>query len=254
MIDPGVSDATLDVLAAAAWPGLTVEPYEGWRLRAAGGVTKRANSVLPLGDVTDAERAIDAAEAFAAAQRIPPLFQLSPASRPADLAERLAARGYEAIDPTIVLTGSIDTALARLAPGEPARLDDEPDAAWLDVWWSVDGRGGAAELDVARRILAAIPSRYASVGSNGATHAVGRLTTIDAPDGTAWAGLHAIATRPEARRLGHARTIIRSLLQDARGRGVERLWIQVLAENTGARRLYSALGCEPASRYAYWRR
>ncbi|NQX25741.1 GNAT family N-acetyltransferase [Microbacteriaceae bacterium VKM Ac-2854] len=241
----------LDRLAAAAWPGLIIEPYEGWLFRAAGGVTKRANAVLPLGEVTDADRAIDAAEAFAAAHGIPPLFQLSPASVPADLAERLLARGYAPIDRTMVLTGSVAAALAALGEGPQARLADEPDAAWLDAWWAVDGRGGAAELELARRILAGARSRYASVGSSDAT---GRLAYVDAPDGTPWVGLYALATRPEARRRGHARTIIRSLLQDAHERGVDRLWIQVLAANASALSLYTALGCTPASEYAYWRR
>lgn len=223
--------------------------------RAARGVTKRANSVLPAGEVADVESAIDAAEHFAAAQGIPPLFQLSPASRPSDLGERLGARGYAPVDPTLVLTGSVQTALVRLGDGPEAEPADEPAAAWLDAWWSVDGRGGAEELSVARRILTGTASRYASVrGEDGVSDAVGRLAYATAPDGTPWVGLFALATRPRARRRGHARTIIRALLREAQDRGVERLWIQVLADNTGARALYAELGCEPASRYAYWRR
>lgn len=202
--------------------------------------------MLPLDAVADPERAIDAAEAFAASQGIPPLFQLSPASVPADLAQRLAARGYEAIDRTAVLTGSVTAALAALGDGPEARLADEPDAGWLSAWWAVDGRGGSAELEVARRILVGVRSRYASVGS---TEATGRLAYVDE-----WVGLYALATRPEARRRGHARTIIRSLLRDAQARGIDRLWIQVLADNAPARALYTSLGCTPASEYSYWRR
>jgi hypothetical protein len=39
----------LDLLGARAWPSVETTSLGDWRLRFANGVTKRANSVLPLG-------------------------------------------------------------------------------------------------------------------------------------------------------------------------------------------------------------
>ncbi|WKK72926.1 hypothetical protein Q0F99_08665 [Rathayibacter oskolensis] len=74
----------LDHLAAAAWPPLERRDLGGWQLRAASGVTKRANSVLTSGPVADAVRAIGTAEAFAAERGIlRSSSSVPPASRPA---------------------------------------------------------------------------------------------------------------------------------------------------------------------------
>ncbi|WP_438838127.1 GNAT family N-acetyltransferase, cg3035/Rv0428c family, partial [Clavibacter michiganensis] len=64
-MDPRAAAALLDDLADRGWPADTRELHGGWILRAAGGVTKRANSALPAGPVADPDAALDAAEAFA---------------------------------------------------------------------------------------------------------------------------------------------------------------------------------------------
>ncbi|PPI41016.1 MULTISPECIES: GNAT family N-acetyltransferase [unclassified Rathayibacter] len=263
----------LDRLAADAWPALVRRPLGAWELRASAGVTKRANSVLASGDVVDQEAALDAAEAFAREHGIAPLVQIGPPS-PAGLTGLLAERGAAPIDRTLVLTVSVQEALAALpttsgsppsrsapsgsAPSRPAprprvRLSPAPDEDWLALWWSVDGRGGAEERAVAERILAGCPSSYALAVDGDGPAATGRLALVTAPDGELWGGLFALATRPDARRRGHASAVIRALLEDASGRGVARFWLQVLAENAGARRLYASLGCRESSWYEYWR-
>ncbi|MDY0911800.1 GNAT family N-acetyltransferase [Rathayibacter festucae] len=248
----------LDRLAADAWPPLERRALGGWWLRAAGGVTKRANSVLTSGPVDDAEQAIAAAEAFAREQGIPPLFQLGPATLPADLPERLARRGYAPHERTLVLTGSVTEALAALGPAaaeaaESIETADAPDEDWLSLWWSVDGRGGDSERAIAQRILEGCDSSYALLREASGPAACGRLARATAEDGEPWVGLFALATRPDARRRGHAATILRALLEQAAARGTDRLWIQVLADNAAARRLYASLGCRESSHYEYWR-
>ncbi|QHF21469.1 GNAT family N-acetyltransferase [Rathayibacter sp. VKM Ac-2762] len=253
----------LDRLAADAWPALVRRPFGAWELRASAGVTKRANSVLASGDVVDQEAALDAAEAFAREHGIAPLVQIGPPS-PAGLTGLLAERGAAPIDRTLVLTGSVQEALAALsttsgsapsvsAPRPRVRLAPAPDEDWLALWWSVDGRGGAEERAVAERILAGCPSSYALAVDGDGPAATGRLALVTAPDGELWGGLFALATRPDARRRGLASAVIRALLEDASGRGVARFWLQVLAENAGARRLYASLGCRESSWYEYWR-
>ncbi|ERK67898.1 ribosomal-protein-alanine acetyltransferase domain protein, partial [Leifsonia aquatica ATCC 14665] len=67
-----------------------------------------------------------------------------------------------------------------------------------------------------------------------------------------WGGLYAVATLPSARRRGLARALTTALAREAAAHGVDRLWLQVVADNSAAIALYESLGFVPASRYEYW--
>ncbi|RIJ47288.1 GNAT family N-acetyltransferase, partial [Clavibacter phaseoli] len=126
-----------------------------------------------------------------------------------DLPARLAARGYVAEARTLVQVtdaGAVAGRLADAAPADPAlevTLADAPDDAWLDAWWSVDGRGGSAELAVGRRILERGPAVYAAVRDGDRVLATARLALVDG-----WGGLFAVSTRPEARSRGLSRAVM----------------------------------------------
>lgn len=245
--------SVLDHLADRGWPALEREELEGWTLRASAGVTNRANSVLTAGPVADVGRAVLHAEDWYASRDLPAVFQVSPAS-PAALADELRARGYRTHSQTDILVAESRAVAAFDAPthagaaGDRVALEDVPRAGWTDTWWSVDGRGGDAERSVVERILAGGPALYAAHGDPGSPDAVARLALVGE-----WGGLFAVATRPAARRAGRARQLILALAAAAESRGVRRLWLQVLAENTAAAALYRSLGFERASGYGYWR-
>lgn len=57
-----------------------------------------------------------------------------------------------------------------------------------------------------------------------------------------------IAIRPEARRRGHARALLRALMETAASRGAEALFLEVSERNDAARTLYAALGAEQVGR------
>jgi ribosomal protein S18 acetylase RimI-like enzyme len=256
--------ALLDDLAHRGWPALETHAVGDWVVRWGGGVTKRANSVLPRGEVDDLDSAIDRVEAAYRGRGLPPAFQLSPGSRPANLAGRLEARGYVEDSHTLVQVADIarviarasdpeaaarPSALASAQPGLPGAVvvTGAPSDEWMALWWSVDGRGGDAERAIARRILTGVPALYASVQDASGTLAAARLALVDD-----WAGLYALATRPDARRRGLARRLVLTLAGAAAERGVERMWLQVLADNTAAIALYRSLGFETVSGYSYW--
>jgi len=236
--------ATLDRLADRGWPALERERLGAWTLRASSGVTNRANSVLTAGPVDDEGAAVDAAERWYAARSLPAVFQVSAAS-PAGLGALLAARGYREHSQTDVLVA--ECADVPPVDGHDIRIDEEPGDAWIETWWSVDGRGGDAERAVAARILTGGPALYASAGVPAAPDAVARLALVGE-----WGGLYAVATRPQARRRGLARALAGALATAAAGHGVERLWLQVLSGNAAAHALYASLGFRSASAYAYW--
>ncbi|WP_235500586.1 GNAT family N-acetyltransferase [Leifsonia sp. Root227] len=242
---PLPSPAELDDLADRGWPALEREALGPWTLRFADGVTNRANSVLPSGraDAAAVPDLVAVAEQAYRRRGLPTVFQVSPATDAALPAE-LAARGYREHSATRILVADRATIAAASVAVDIASLPSEP---WMELWWSVDGRGDRAAQAVAERILAGVQALYAASGPAERPDAVARLAVVDG-----WGGLFSVATRPEARRRGHAATLIRAVADAAAVRGVERLWLQVMADNTAAVALYERLGFVQASGYSYW--
>ncbi|MEQ9350428.1 MAG: hypothetical protein RII27_07820, partial [Alphaproteobacteria bacterium] len=137
----------LDWLAARAWPPLYIERQRGWLLRRNDGEFHRANSVLArhgwAGFAPDS--AIADVEAHYTAAGLPPTWQISPASQPAGLDDRLAVRGYRLDDPVHILTrplAGLDSVLP--ACGRTLRITTAGRAsrAWLDTCWPADEHPG----------------------------------------------------------------------------------------------------------------
>jgi ribosomal protein S18 acetylase RimI-like enzyme len=262
-------------LADRGWPALERVDVGGWTARFAGGVTKRANSVHPAGPIE--HPALDAAVAVAEdAYRdrgLVPVFQLGDGD--AALHELLSARGYLAQSETLVLAAGVDAVLTGAgsrrveqsedapvfvpsgasvfvpsAPGASVSVGEKLDDEWLDLWWSVDGRGGHAEREVARRIMTGVRSLYATASDDAGVASVARLALVR-ERGHGWGGLYAVATRPDARRRGLALAVIRTLASAGRQQGVESLWLQVLADNEAALSMYAALGFRRVASYRY---
>ncbi len=247
----------LQRLMDLAWPAPETVAIGGWRARFADGVTRRANSVLPNADPADVDAAITAVERAYAERGLPPTFQMTPGARPSDLDSRLADRGYRVDAPTQVLVADAATNPARLATdasmadaatnsarlATDALVTDEPDEAWMDLWWLVDGRGDGAARAVARTILTGVPGRYASIADEQGLAAVGRLALVDD-----WAGIYCMAVRPDARRRGLGAAMLRALANAASGR---RLWLQVMVGNPAARALYASAGFTSAFTHHY---
>ncbi|MGZ4290019.1 MAG: GNAT family N-acetyltransferase [Gaiellaceae bacterium] len=66
----------------------------------------------------------------------------------------------------------------------------------------------------------------------------------------AWIG--GIGVVPAARRRGVGEALMRALHEEARERGVQRVWLEVIVENTGARTLYEKLGYEQVQDVEVW--
>jgi ribosomal protein S18 acetylase RimI-like enzyme len=234
-----------DRLVAAAWPAPYTERLGGWLLRYAAGVTKRANSVLPLGDPGDLGPAIEGAESFYAARGLPTVFSIGDGAWPG-LDGVLGARGYEVVDPILVMTVDLPapatTAAATPAEHAGGSIDDYPSPEWLDLWRSVDGRY-ADQLDVAGQILTGVPASYVLLADG---QAVGRGVAQGE-----WYGIYCMAVAPAVRRRGLGRAVLRTLLAAARRKGARRAYLIVLERNAAARRLYEQEGFRVAGRSHY---
>jgi ribosomal protein S18 acetylase RimI-like enzyme len=241
----------LDDLMRQGWPAHAEVSVDGWIARLSGGVTQRANSVLPRTAPADLAANLDRVERLYAEHGIATTFQVGPNAQPADLDEVLADRGYRIQSRTSIEVASVDDVLAALADAETAtvRTFAEPEPDWMDLWWSVDGRGDDTARTTAQRILTGGPATYAVRYDEKGPSAIGRMALVGD-----WAGLYCLAVRADRRRQGQAGSIIRALVESARDHGAARIWLQVLADNHGARALYTRLGFRTAAWYHYRRK
>ncbi|MFP3462452.1 GNAT family N-acetyltransferase [Arthrobacter globiformis] len=254
----------------AAWPAPDRELSGGWVLRAAHGVTQRANSIWPrsepLGTRGERLAALRDARAWYRGRRLPVIFQVFDTPGSFELNAVLDDEGFTRQSETLIMVRTADTAPASdPAPaaggdaperGAGVEITDSPSVEWLDLWWSVDGRGGAAELETARAILSGCPALYALVRDDGGgPAAVGRLAVVPGAAGS-WGGLYCMATRPDVRRRGYASRVQQALFQagaalDTGNGALAGYWLLVMASNTVARELYSRAGFSEVSRYYY---
>lgn len=231
-----------DELMRAGWPALEETTVGGWVARFSGGVTNRANSVLPLTAPADLEHAIERVEAMYAERGLPTVFQIGPDGQADGIDRVLAARGYVLGSPTSVFTVEIDQPVVR----DDVEIADSASREWLELWWAVDGRGDAAALAVAEKILGGGPAVYATISDGNGAVAVGRLALVGE-----WGGVYCLAVREDARQRGLGAAVLDGLLAVGRERGVTRSWLQVRLENTAARRLYERAGYTEVARYHY---
>ncbi|MCU1519868.1 MAG: family acetyltransferase [Arthrobacter sp.] len=242
----------IEALMDAAWPAPEREESGGWVLRAASGVTQRANSAWPRDPDGDPGRQLASlrnARLWYRNRRLPLIFQMFEDPRSAPLNAVLDAEGFTRQSETLVL---VREAGPQSGPADAGvELAATPSAEWLRLWWSVDGRGDEAAMAVARGILEGCPAVYALLrDDDGAPAAVGRLALP--PAGTAgWGGVYCMATRPDARRRGFAARILQALLGAGADRGVGAYWLLVTSANAGARELYARAGFSEAGRYLY---
>jgi N-acetylglutamate synthase len=244
---PGQQTPAYDVLMDAAWPAVERQDTGEWVLRAAAGVTQRANSVWPRDAAAEPLVVLREAMQWYRERRLPLIFQMTDTPANAALHHFLDGQGFTRQSETLILTPG--TARGRDLPGGTSgvEISAAPSEEWLQLWWSVDGRGGEAERETARAILAGCPSLYALVrGDDGVPAAVGRLAMVH---GTG--RIYCMATSPSARRRGYATAVLQALLSEGGARGVDSFWLLVTAANRAARRLYSQAGFRESGRYIY---
>ena len=244
----------LEALAANAWPAAEVSCLGGWRLRFTEGVTRRANSVWPNQPLAGAalNETLAQVEAFYAARKEPPRYQLSPAAEPADLDARLAARGYRAVARSAVQAVALPTILQRtkplrLLPAFEVEVSEAYDEAWFVAYAAME-HAGAADHRVRRAILQRIAAQtaYASLRIDGSMAAVG-LGVLEG----AWLGVFCMATASAFRRRGAAAAILRTLAIWAQLYDAHHAYLQVMDDNAPARSLYAGAGFQTLYHYHY---
>lgn len=235
---------TLEEVSARAWPSLHRARLGGWRLHASTGHTGRANTCWAL-ETPDrpVDEAFAAVEAWYEGHGLPPRFKtVDGATAPADLEDRLRARGYRPDTETWVMTGPVG------GEGEGVILDAEPNGAFLSVMFEAlyrDRADAEERISTLRRVPP--PMYFARIAVDGVAAAIGAC----AVDGD-FAGISVMRTSAAHRRQGLAARIVGALLGQAERDGARTSYLQVEKANTGAVALYRQLGFTPAYGYRYW--
>lgn len=256
---PHLAVSVTDLVAVMArhWAPADAERLGGWWLRAAGGFTNRANSVVPLGAPEPAgDEAVRRVRAWYAARGLVARASVAgpvPGGVPddggpaADARALLTGHGWSALPDASAVVLVAPTAPLRHGPELPAGLRmtsaAEPDPAWLAAYRY---RGQQLPADAVPLLLSAPEQVFLSVRDGDRTVAVARGSV-----GGGWAGVTAVEVAPEHRRRGLARALLAAVAAWAHGRGAASCYLQTAESNLPARRLYTAAGFVPHHRYDY---
>ncbi|RSS45838.1 GNAT family N-acetyltransferase [Streptomyces sp. WAC08241] len=245
---PSATFPELARATARAWRPVESEALGEWTLRASDGFTRRANSVLPLGDPgLPVAGALAYVREWYAARKLPAYVQAATGAEGTQelLCAELDRLGWRR-------EVSAEVWIAALAPiGDldadvsAVRLSRTVDEAWLRRYQRFEEPGPAV-----REVLASGPSVwFASVaGADGTPAAIGRCVV----DGR-WAGFMAVEVDPALRRRGLATSVMTALARRALDEGASAAWLQVEADNDGARALYDGMGFAPHHHYHHYR-
>ncbi|MEV3884942.1 GNAT family N-acetyltransferase [Streptomyces griseoincarnatus] len=255
---PAASYEELARITARGWRPVESERLGDWELRAAAGFTRRANSVLPLGDPgRPLNDALTAVRRWYAARGLPAYAQTATGAEGTQelLCAELEKRGWVREVTAELWTGGL-APVADLGDGTSGvLLSRDADEAWLARYQ----RKGVGE--VALRVLGGgspgVPAPgepsvwFATVpGGPGAEApaAIGRCVV----DGR-WAGFAAVEVDPARRRGGLATAVMAALAARALEEGASAAWLQVETDNEGGRALYDRLGFAPHHAYHHYR-
>ena len=231
---PSTADElALEAAAALGWRAAETAELGGWVLRATGGFTGRANSVLPL---RAPGMPLDDALVQAAAwyhDRGLPLKLLVPTEARRLLDAGLAERGWPADPDVHVLAARLDQVRTGAVPDVAVTIADKPDEAWFARY-----RDGAGASPAGRALLLRHDTvGFASVRAGERVLAIGRATIDDG-----WLGVTAVEVEPALRRSGLARAVMAALFEWGRARSATRSYLQVSSDNMAAVALYERLG------------
>ena len=237
----------IEELASNAWPGLVQQQLEGWKLRAANGVTRRANSVFTANPTPCYDRWLELITEFYSSRGLPVRFMVSDAS-PAGLDDKLANLGYEAEAHASVYVAAARDVLER---SDSSQYDGAISAimgdSWLDLFTSMDASRRGKEAIFKQIMLGIGPTKgFAEVSIDRTLVGVGMVVVE-----RGWAGLYDIATHPDHRHMGVGTQIVRSMTNWAASHGATNIYLQVMKNNADAISLYSKLGFSRLYDYHY---
>ncbi|MGW2115193.1 GNAT family N-acetyltransferase [Streptomyces zhihengii] len=252
---PSAGFTELARVTARAWQPVESERLGDWELRAAGGFTRRANSVLPLGDPgMPLDEALDRVRGWYAERGLPARLQIATgaAGTQEELGAALAARGWLREVSAEVWTGALAPVADLTDDDARVRVGRTLDDSWTRRYQrsSEPGPQVRAVLTAGPSVaFATVPAPPPEPGAPArAPAAIGRCVV----DGR-WAGFMAVEVDPAHRRQGLATAVMAALARRALDEGASAAWLQVESDNAPARELYAGMGFAVHHHYHHFR-
>lgn len=255
---PALTGTALVETLLGGWRALSRLEVDGFAVLRSRGVTRRANSVVPLEPSSDPaapDAAVTRIEGLLDAAGERPVFRLFTGEgldhEPVRAA--LAQRGYEQDAPVHVLQRTLSD--HRTAPDPRAVIAvGSPPEPWLEASWRLAPRPEDGARETLRDLMAGTPALYLALedpdSAGRGPLAVGRAALVPHRRRTI-AVLDQIAVDPGRRREGLGRAVVRSLLSLSAVQGADLALLEVETGNAAARALYRGERFAPAGEYRY---
>ncbi|UJF36012.1 GNAT family N-acetyltransferase [Paenibacillus hexagrammi] len=254
MHNQNVPSKELDQIAARTWPAEETAYMGSWCLRASRGVTKRGNSVYAAGEYPPDSNWLSNIEQFYRDRSLPAVFHVA-AGAPEGLDEALAQNGYSIEAPCLVMTAcsqevedtTLNLLLLKTWKGCEVILHDTAKEDWVHDFISME------QFPLSRKPFydglferMPEPRAFLSIRFGGETIAAG----VSIVEGK-WAGFVSIVVREDFRGRGISYLLMHHLTKWSLEQGASCQYLQVMAENETARKLYEKLGYKPLFEYHY---
>lgn len=258
----------IEEISLNAWPSHKIELYDGWLIRFSHNYTHRTNSVQQVGEsLIPIEEKIAYCEAMYENYHTPSIFKISPLLDPS-FDELLEKKGYQKEHVTEVMTMELSNLHAQEPlsaefeyygrnSGLPScvfydgniivQLRDRIMDEWITSLFRLNGTTNPTLRRIVPSMFKAIPKETIVAFSeiDGRTVACG-LGILD----RGHVGLYAIYVDASCRHKGYARAICSTILTEAKKKGAQSAYLQVVQGNTFAKNLYLSLGFSDF--YTYW--
>jgi ribosomal protein S18 acetylase RimI-like enzyme len=236
----------LEAVSFRSFPSSTTHYDGSWAIRLTSGhPAKRLNSVNPL-DPRDnsemAERLQHARNRFQSFGR-PLIFRQSPLA-PSELDVHLDREGWVRIEESIVMVANLDhVSFADAGQCEPV----SDIGTWVDCFLELSEDEKTNKPGLVEVISNIAPNSGLFVSKRD-DQPVSVLRCVQDND---LAGIFDVATGKAFKKRGFANALMKSALQWAKFSGARHAWLQVVADNEPALRLYEAFGFQELYRYSY---
>lgn len=236
-------------LQSNAFPALQTVMYDGWSVRFGGGFTYRVNCANPMYPevLPVAEKLRYVEQLYRESGLSMAIFKLHEGMEPQRLSQcqqLLDQQGYATErDGNIFVC---DLGAFTRQPRVPVQVEKTMSSQWLEGFLTMNGTA-PAQREAAAEMLQNIhcPIAAASIVENGRMVACG-LGVLE----RGYVGLYDIYVDAACRRRGLGADICTAIMQAGKAQGCHTAYLQVLADNFGARALYRQLGY--GETYEYW--
>lgn len=227
-----------------SWPALEESEVEGIVLRFSNGYTKRANSVNLLKEQkVNFEVLVNRYEEYFQEKDLSCIFRLPSFSENQELDSYLEEKGYRYMDRSLVLYRSIEN-----SGFDNIEIIEKSSIDWMSSYCEIneiETDNHAIHLEMIKRIEDR--TLFAVLIEDGVEIACG-LGVIS----NGYFGLFDIATKMSARKKGYGTKLLNGMLHWAEKKGASSSYLQVVADNYVAIKLYEKLGYQRG--YEYWYR